>query len=86
MAKLAGFEPSAVIVEIMNEDGTMARRNDLEIFAQKHDLKIGTIADLIHYRNISEKSVELIDKLLLQLKWETSIYTHTAIQLQVTFT
>ena len=62
LAKLAGFEPSAVIVEIMNDDGTMARRNDLEIFAQKHDLKIGTIADLIHYRNISEKSVELIDK------------------------
>ena len=62
LAKLAGFEPSAVIVEIMNDDGTMARRNDLEIFAQKHDLKIGTIADLIHYRNISEKSIELLDK------------------------
>jgi len=62
LAKLAGFGPSAVIVEIMNDDGTMARRNDLEIFAQKHDLKIGTIADLIHYRNISEKSVELLDK------------------------
>ena len=62
LAKLAGFGPSAVIVEIMNDDGTMARRNDLEVFAQKHDLKIGTIADLIHYRNISEKSVELSDK------------------------
>ena len=62
LAKLAGFGPSAVIVEIMNDDGTMARRNDLEVFAQKHDLKIGTIADLIHYRNISEKSVELLDK------------------------
>jgi len=43
----------------MNDDGTMARRADLEIFAQKHNLKIGTIADLIHYRNISEKSITL---------------------------
>jgi len=62
LAKIAGFEPSAVIVEIMNDDGTMARRKDLEIFAKKHELKIGTIADLIHYRNISEKSIELLDK------------------------
>jgi 3,4-dihydroxy 2-butanone 4-phosphate synthase/GTP cyclohydrolase II len=46
----------------MNDDGTMARRGDLELFAKKHDLKIGTIADLIHYRNISEKSINLIDK------------------------
>ena len=53
LASLAGFDPSAVIVEIMNDDGTMARRGDLEKFAQKHDLKIGTIADLIHYRNTS---------------------------------
>ena len=62
LARIAGFEPSAVIVEIMNDDGTMARRKDLEIFAKKHELKIGTIADLIHYRNISEKSIELLDK------------------------
>ncbi len=62
LAKLAGLDPSAVIVEIMNDDGTMARRKDLEEFAKKHDLKIGTIADLIHYRNISEKSINLIDK------------------------
>jgi 3,4-dihydroxy 2-butanone 4-phosphate synthase/GTP cyclohydrolase II len=46
----------------MNDDGTMARRGDLEIFAKKHDLKIGTIADLIHYRNISEKSINLVDR------------------------
>lgn len=58
LARLAGFEPAAVIVEIMNEDGTMSRRPDLEIFAQKHDLKIGTIADLIHYRIANEKTVE----------------------------
>tara|TARA_Y100001970_G_scaffold98563_1_gene123908 strand:+ start:53453 stop:54544 length:1092 start_codon:yes stop_codon:yes gene_type:complete len=62
LAKLAGLSPSAVIVEIMNDDGTMARRKDLEAFAAKHDLKIGTIADLIHYRNVSEKSVKLKDK------------------------
>ena len=62
LAKLAGLDPSAVIVEIMNDDGTMARRSDLEVFAKKHELKIGTIADLIHYRNISEKSIKLIDK------------------------
>ena len=61
LAKLAGLDPSAVIVEIMNDDGTMARRGDLELFAKKHDLKIGTIADLIHYRNISEKSINLLD-------------------------
>ena len=61
LAKLAGLDPSAVIVEIMNDDGTMARRGDLELFAKKHNLKIGTIADLIHYRNISEKSIKLVD-------------------------
>ncbi len=58
LARIAGFEPSSVIVEIMNEDGTMARRPDLEVFAQEHGLKIGTIADLIHYRVVNEKTVE----------------------------
>lgn len=57
LARLAGFEPSAVIVEILNDDGTMARRDDLEIFAKKHDLKMGTIADLIEYRNLTETTV-----------------------------
>ena len=61
LTKLAGLEEAAVIVEIKNEDGSMARRKDLEKFAKKHDLKIGTIADLIHYRNINEKSVEKIE-------------------------
>jgi 3,4-dihydroxy 2-butanone 4-phosphate synthase/GTP cyclohydrolase II len=46
-----------VIVEILNEDGTMARRPDLEAFATEHGLKIGTIADLIHYRVANEKAV-----------------------------
>lgn len=58
LAKMAGFEGASVIVEIMNEDGTMARRPDLEIFAAEHNLKIGTIADLIHYRMLNEKTIE----------------------------
>ena len=62
LARLAGFEPAAVIVEIMNEDGTMARRDDLENFAQKHDLKIGTIADLIHYRLVTEKTTQCVSE------------------------
>ncbi len=58
LAKLAGFEPAAAIIEIMNADGTMARLDDLRKFALEHDLKIGTIADLIHYRSVKEKTVE----------------------------
>ncbi len=57
LARLAGFEPAAVIVEILNDDGTMARRPDLEAFAAEHGIKIGTIADLIHYRVRTEKAV-----------------------------
>ncbi|SCZ55035.1 bifunctional 3,4-dihydroxy-2-butanone-4-phosphate synthase/GTP cyclohydrolase II [Thiohalomonas denitrificans] len=60
MARLAGLEPSSVIVEILNEDGTMARRPDLEKFAEEHNLKIGTVADLIHYRLHNEPSVERV--------------------------
>ncbi len=60
LARLAGFEAASAIVEIMNEDGTMARRADLEAFAEKHKLKIGTIADLIHYRVLHEKTIEQI--------------------------
>lgn len=60
MARLAGAEPAAVIVEILNDDGSMARRPDLEVFAQKHDLKIGTIEDLIKYRIENEKTIEKI--------------------------
>ena len=58
LAMLAGLEPAAVLVEILNEDGSMARRPELEEFAREHGLKIGTIADLIHYRMETEKSVE----------------------------
>lgn len=60
LARLAGVEPAAVIVEILNDDGSMARRPDLEIFAEQHGLKMGTIADLIHYRTRHEKTVERI--------------------------
>lgn len=62
LARLAGLEPAAVIVEIMNEDGTMARRPELEKFAKQHGLKIGSIADLIRYRLENEESVERISE------------------------
>jgi 3,4-dihydroxy 2-butanone 4-phosphate synthase/GTP cyclohydrolase II len=58
LAMLAGLEPAAVLVEILNEDGSMARRAQLEKFAREHGLKIGTIAGLIRYRMENEKSVD----------------------------
>ncbi|MDR3135295.1 MAG: bifunctional 3,4-dihydroxy-2-butanone-4-phosphate synthase/GTP cyclohydrolase II [Deltaproteobacteria bacterium] len=57
LARLAGLTPAGVICEVMNEDGTMARMPDLEIFAKKHGLKIITVADLIAYRLKHEKLV-----------------------------
>ena len=60
LTRLAGFEPAAVIVEILNDDGSMARRPDLEKFAAIHELKIGTIEDLIRYRIENEHTVERI--------------------------
>jgi len=60
LVRIAGLEPAAVIVEILNEDGTMARRPELEAFAREHGLRIGTIADLIRYRLEKERSVERI--------------------------
>lgn len=62
LARLAGFVPAAVVVEILNEDGTMARRPDLEAFARNHELKFGTIANLIHYRISNEKTVTRVAK------------------------
>jgi 3,4-dihydroxy 2-butanone 4-phosphate synthase / GTP cyclohydrolase II len=58
LARMAGFGDAGVICEVLNEDGTMARRPDLEAFATKHGLKIGTIADLIEYRVVNESTVE----------------------------
>ena len=60
LARLAGRLPAAVICEIMKDDGTMARLADLIEFAREHGLKIGTIADLIHYRSRTERLVERI--------------------------
>ena len=60
LAELAGLTPAAVICEIMNPDGSMARMPELAQFAARHDLKVGTIADLIHYRSQREKLVERV--------------------------
>ena len=60
LARLAGLEPAAVIVEILKEDGSMARRPELEQFAAEHDIKIGTIADLIAYRLEREQTIARI--------------------------
>ena len=60
LAALAGLEPASVLIEILHEDGSMARRPELEVFAKKHGLKIGTIADLIRYRLETEKTVERV--------------------------
>lgn len=57
LAKLAGLKPAGVICEIMNDDGSMARLPDLERFAEKHGLKIATIADLVRYRMRTERLV-----------------------------
>ena len=60
LARLAGLEPAAVICEIMSDDGNMARLPELIEFAKQHGIKIGTIRDLIHYRNATEKLVERV--------------------------
>ncbi|SMN12140.1 3,4-dihydroxy-2-butanone 4-phosphate synthase / GTP cyclohydrolase II [uncultured Candidatus Thioglobus sp.] len=62
LARLAGLEPASVIVEILNDDGSMARRDDLELFAEKHGIKWGTIEDLISYRVENEKTIECLGK------------------------
>jgi 3,4-dihydroxy 2-butanone 4-phosphate synthase / GTP cyclohydrolase II len=69
LARLAGFEPAAVIVEIMNDDGTMARRPELEAFARLHGLRIGTIRDLIRYRLRTERTVERITDRAVQTEF-----------------
>jgi 3,4-dihydroxy 2-butanone 4-phosphate synthase/GTP cyclohydrolase II len=60
LCRLAGLQPAGVICEVMNDDGTMSRRPQLEAFAVRHGLKIGTIADLIRYRLRNERSVERV--------------------------
>lgn len=66
LAQLAGLEPAAVIVEVMNDDGSMARRADLEVFAKTHDIKIGTIADLIQHRIHTERTIECVRERTVQ--------------------
>jgi 3,4-dihydroxy 2-butanone 4-phosphate synthase/GTP cyclohydrolase II len=65
LARLAGFTPAAALCEIMNDDGTMARLPDLVEFARRHSLKIGAIADLIHYRSRTERLVERVGERMI---------------------
>lgn len=75
LARLAGLSPSGVICEIMNEDGSMARRDDLFEFAKKHDLKFITVAQLIAYRIQKERFVQRIVQAKLPTKFgEFEIY------------
>ena len=69
LARLAGLEPAAAIVEILNKDGSMARRPDLEVFASKHRIRIGTIADLIRYRLEKERNVERIAEQVVETEY-----------------
>ncbi|MFP4043085.1 MAG: 3,4-dihydroxy-2-butanone-4-phosphate synthase [Rhodosalinus sp.] len=82
VARLAGLNPSGVICEIMNEDGTMARLPELVSFAQKHGLKIGTISDLIAYRRRHDNLVRVVreDTITSEFggEWQRRIYTDTA--------
>ena len=69
LARLAGLEPAAVLCEIMREDGTMARLPDLVEFAARHQLKIGTIADLIEYRSRNESLVQRVSEREIRTAW-----------------
>ncbi len=79
ISRLAGLNPSGVICEVMNEDGTMARLPDLVAFAQMHGLKIGTIADLIAYRRRNDNLVKVTDQRSIQSEfggeWTMRVFT-----------
>lgn len=81
IARLAGLNPSGVICEIMNDDGTMARLPDLVAFAQHHNLKLGTIADLIAHRRRTERLVRRIQDGTIQHvaggEWKLIVYANT---------
>ena len=66
LAKLAGFQSAGVICEIMNDDGTMARRDDLIKFGETHNIKVGTIADLIDFRLSSDSTIEAVSEKTIQ--------------------
>ncbi len=82
VARLAGLNPSGVICEIMNDDGTMARMDDLVAFAQLHALKIGTIRDLIAYRRRHDHNVEKVGELSFESRhggtWRAINYRNKA--------
>lgn len=69
LARLAGFEPASVIVEILNEDGTMARYPELRVFADKHNIKMSTIENLIRYRIENEKNLERVEETHLETQY-----------------
>ena len=68
LARLAGLQPMGVICEIMNDDGTMARRDDLEAFCRRHELKMCAVADVIRYRMRSERLIERAVEIPIQLE------------------
>jgi len=80
-ARMAGLNPSGVICEIMNDDGTMARMPDLVAFAQHHGLKLGTIADLIGHRRRTERLVQRVEDSTLPQAiggdWRAVVYAST---------
>ena len=77
LCRLAGLKPVGVLCEVMNEDGSMARRPQLEEFARRHQLKIGTIADLIRHRLRTERSVERISEQTVQTEFgEFRLYAY----------
>jgi len=81
IARKAGLYPAAAICEIMNDDGTMARLPDLVTFAQRHNLKLGTIADLIAHRRLTERLVERVEegtyKHTAGGDWRVAVYANT---------
>ena len=81
ISRLAGLNPSGVICEIMNDDGTMARLPDLVTFAQHHNLKLGTIADLIAHRRRTEQLVRRVQEGTIQHvaggEWKLIVYANT---------
>ena len=83
VSRLAGLNPSGVICEIMKDDGTMARMDDLVAFAQRHGLKIGTIRDLIAYRRRYDHDVEKVDETRFDSRyggeWRAIAYRHKAL-------
>ncbi len=89
LARLAGLKSAAVICEILNEDGTMARRPDLDVFAEKHNLKIATIEDLIKFRQHTDRLVKRVSEAKLPtqygdfsiIAYETEVDSHTHVAL-----